>query len=192
MNCIKGAQQGRQEGRTGLSGAKMLLLLPLLTGVSYAALSQPTSKTSVVQPVSSVRPLDEVTIMSRPGGTLIVKDGRGRMYLRTPSAPEVRIRAGGATGTQTVSFVDKHGDTTALGSFRIEARTDIADGGRISELFNILHQEMIADPPGGYQQVTWNGTVYRYFVNWVLDNNNTMKGMQYFSPYGGDLVDLFR
>jgi hypothetical protein len=74
----------------------------------------------------------------------------------------------------------------------MEAKTDIADGGRISELFNILHQEMISDPPGGYQELTWNGTVYRYFVNWVLDNNNTMKGMQYFSPYGGDLVDLLR
>jgi hypothetical protein len=29
-------------------------------------------------------------------------------------------------------------------------------------------------------------------VNWVLDNNNTMKGMQYFSPYSKDLTDLFR
>jgi len=54
----------------------------------------------------------------------------------------------------------------------------------------MLRDGMMADSPRGYEEITWNGRVYRYFVNWVLDNNNTAKGMQYFSPYGGDLWTL--
>jgi hypothetical protein len=51
---------------------------------------------------------------------------------------------------------------------------------------------MLVYAPEGYEEVTWNGKKYRYFVNWVLDNANTAKGMQYFSPYSRDLVDLLR
>jgi|GEM_PF-227903 len=146
----------------------------------------------VVQPAGSVRPLDEVTIISEPGGTLTVRDGKGRPYVHLPSAPSVRIRAGGAAGTHTVLFINKNGDTTGHGSFQVEPRTEIADGGRFGELFGMLRDGMVADSPGGYEEITWDGRVYRFFVNWVLDNNNTTKGMQYFSPYGGDLVDLMR
>jgi hypothetical protein len=169
-----------------------MLFVCMLSGVFSTALSQPASTISVVQRAALVRPLDEVTIISRHGGLLVVKDGRGRTYAAVPSAPEVTIRAGGATGMHTVTFVGRNGDSTTLGSFLVESRTDIADGGRFSELFGMLHDGMMTDSPGGVQAVTWNGRVYRYFVNWVLDNNNTMKGMQYFSPYGGDLVDLLR
>ncbi len=169
-----------------------MLFLLILTGVSHTALSQFTSRISVVLPASSVRPLEQVTIISEPGGTLIVKDGQGRSYVRMPSATEVTIRTGGATGMHSVMFIDRNGDAAGHDSFRVQAVTDIADGGRISTLFSMLHEGMIADSPGGYQEIKWNGIVYRYFVNWVLDNNNTIKGMQYFSPCGGDLVDLLR
>ena len=155
-------------------------------------LSRPTSGLQIVEQAGSVKPLDEVTIISEPAGTLIVKDGKGRTYVRMPSAASVTIRAGGSAGTHTVSFVDKNGDTTGRGSFQVESRTDIADGGKFGELFTMLRDGMMADSPRGYEEITWNGRVYRYFVNWGLDNNNTAKGMQYFSPYGGDLVDIMR
>ena len=175
------------------SGIAMLLGLHLDLGIlSSSALSQSMVKLSVVQAASIVRPLDLVTIISEPGGTLIVKDGQGRTYVRTPSAVEVTIRVGGALGRQTVAFVNGKGDTTTQGSFRVEAKTEISDGGKMGELFKLLYNGMIADSPGGYQEITWNGVAYRYFVNWVLDNNNTMKGMKYFSPYGSGLVDLLR
>jgi len=175
-----------------MSNLPRQFLLLMLMGVCQTALAQPTSRLSVVQPASSVRPLEQVTIFSEPGGTLIVKDGSGRPYVKTASAREVTFRAGGATGVQTVTFIEGNGDTAGQRTFRLEARTDIADGGKFNELFLLLRSGMMADPPGGYQEVTWNGRTFRYFVNWVLDNNNTMKGMQYFSPYGGDLVDLLR
>jgi len=186
-----------QEGKPALvkifRGIIVLLGLYFNPGIiSSLALSQTIASLSVVQGVASVQPLEQITVISQPGGTIIVKDGEGRTYLRTSSAEKTTIRVGGALGTHTVAFIDKNGDTAARGSFRVEAKTDIADGGRISELFRLLYNGMIADSPGGYQEITWNGRVYRYFVNWVLDNNNTMKGMKYFSPYGGDLVDLLR
>ncbi len=155
-------------------------------------LSRPHSPLQILQQSGSVRPLDEVTIVSEPGGTLIVKDGKGRAYVRMPSAVSVTIRAGGAAGTQTVLFIDKNGDTTGHRSFLVEPRTDISGGGKFAELFGMLRDGMTADSHGGCEEITWNGRLYRYFVNWVLDNNNTAKGMQYFSPYGGDLVDLMR
>ncbi|NJK87393.1 MAG: hypothetical protein HC906_16835 [Bacteroidales bacterium] len=62
----------------------------------------------------------------------------------------------------------------------------------MSELFSLLYNGMLVYDPDGYEQTTWNGKTYRYFVSWVLDNNNTAKGMQYFSPYSGDMIDLFR
>jgi len=187
-------QPGQQMHRRviGVSGSKRILLLLMLTGISHSALSQSSPEISVILPASPVRPLEKVTIVSHPGGTLIVKDGRGRVYVRARSAPEVTVRPGGATGMHTVMFINKNGDTTGRGSFRVQAGTDIAGNGRIGELFSLLRDGMMSESPGGVQELTWNGTVYRYFVNWVLDNNNTMKGMQYFSPYGGDLVDLFR
>ena len=59
-------------------------------------------------------------------------------------------------------------------------------------MFRLFHKGMLVYDPDGVEEITWNGKKYRYFVNWVLDNNNTMKGMQYFSPYSSDLVDLLR
>ena len=38
----------------------------------------------------------------------------------------------------------------------------------------------------------WNGRTYHFFVNWVLDNYHTGKGMRYFSPYMTDLLDMMR
>jgi len=178
--------------RTSVGGAKCALLLLLFAGFAHTALSQSASRIWVVKPASTVRPLEEVTILGLPGGTLIVNDGKGRAYVRMPSAPQVTIRAGGATGMHAAIVIGKNGDTAGHASFRVEAATDIADGGNIGRLFTMLREGMMADSPGGVQEVTWNGTLYRYFVNWVLDNNNTAKGMQYFSPYGGDLVDLLR
>ncbi|HUI64066.1 MAG TPA: hypothetical protein VL126_04435 [Bacteroidota bacterium] len=170
-------------------GRMFLLLFPFVT---LAAISEGRSKLALMHPLSSVRPLDSVTVISQPGGTLSVRDSRGREYDRERSAGTVTFCAGGALGRQTVTFFDSHGRATDSAAFRVEAQTEITDGGKISELFGMLREGMMVYSPKGYEEITWNGKPYRYFVNWVLDNNNTMKGMQYFSPWGGDLVDLFR
>jgi hypothetical protein len=76
--------------------------------------------------------------------------------------------------------------------FNVEAKTNISDGGNFSELFKLLYNGMLVYSSTGYEELNWKGKTYRYFVNWVLDNNNTMKGMKYFSPYSRDLTDLLR
>jgi hypothetical protein len=167
-------------------------LLAYVLAVAPEAFSQIPLHILVVQQVSSVRPLDHVTILSRSGGTLSVRDSRGREYYRTRSSPAVTFLAGGACGTHSVTLYDSYGKPVDSASFNLEAKTEIDDGGRIGKLFRLLRDGMMSEPPGGYEKITWNGKVYRCFVHWVLDNNNTMKGMQYFSPWGGDLVDLLR
>ncbi len=168
------------------------LFLAVTVAVSFTASSQTPKELAAMQRASSVHPLDQVTIVGEPGGTLIVRDGQGREYVRRKATSSSTFLAGGAAGVHTIVLVDKHGKLVRTASFRVEARTEISDGGRFTELFRALVDGMNVYGQNGYEEVTWNGKQYRYFVNWVLDNNNTMKGMQYFSPYSSDLVDLFR
>ena len=54
--------------------------------ISSLALSQTIASLSVVHGAASVQPLEQITIISQPGGTIIVKDGeRVSIYLRTSS-----------------------------------------------------------------------------------------------------------
>jgi hypothetical protein len=46
--------------------------------------------------------------------------------------------------------------------------------------------------PTGVSSIDWNNKTWRYFVNWGLDHNHTMKGMKYFSPVGAEFVDMMR
>ena len=164
--------------------------LAFILAMSLHAAAQIPSHVAVTLEVSSARPLDRLTILSRAGGVISVRDSHGREYLRTPSSPSLTFTAAGAGGKQTVTLFDRRGKPVDSTSFRLEAVTSIDDGDRMGELFRRLRDGMMADPPGGYEEVTWKGRAYRFFVHWVLDNNNTMKGMQYFSPWGRDLVDL--
>ena len=166
-------------------------LIPVLA-VSFSAFCQNPSRLAVVQAVTAVRPLDQVMIVSQLRGTIKVRDSQGREYFTMKASPVVTFQAGGAPGVQTITLVDNHGRLVDSAAFRVEAQTELTDGGKFGELFTLLHSGMMVETPKGYEQITWKGKVYRYFVNWVLDNNNTAKGMQYFSPWGGNLVDLLR
>lgn len=157
------------------------------------AVSQEKPEINVLQPFSQVRPLDELTIVCNKPGFIIITDGHGFDYVKTSVGKGgKRFIAGGAPGKQTAKLFDTDGKLAAVTTFNVEAQSDISDGGKISELFRLLHNGMLVYSPSGFEELTWRGNTYRYFVNWVLDNNNTMKGMQYFSPYSRDLVDLFR
>ncbi len=166
------------------------VLLLLLVYVNSVA--QTVGKIAIMQPSTIVHPLEEVTIVSESEGTLTVKDGSGHEYAKLKASAKVTIKAGGAVGIHKVTLTDKKGNIVGITSFRMEAQTSINDGGKISEMFRLLYNGMLVYSPKGYEEVTWNGKNYRYFVSWVLDNNNTTKGMQYFSPYSRDMVDLFR
>jgi hypothetical protein len=159
---------------------------------AFPAYSQVQSQIVVLQQTSVVRPLDELVAVCQPSGYISITDGKGVEYLKTRVSGSQSFFAGGAPGMHTARQFDSKGNQTSSTTFNVEALTSISDGGKTSELFKLLYNGMLVYSPTGYEEVKWNGRTYRYFVNWVLDNNNTMRGMQYFSPYSRDLIDLLR
>ncbi len=154
--------------------------------------SQKKSQIAVLQPSSVVHPLDELVVVCSQGGRVIITDGKGAEYFKTQVSGKQNFLAAGAPGVHTARLFDSKGNLEGSATFNVEALTNISDGGKTTELFNLLYKGMLVYAPSGYEEVTWHGRTYHYFVNWVLDNNNTMRGMKYFSPYSRDLVDLFR
>ncbi len=146
----------------------------------------------VLKQTESVKPLECVEIACSSPGILVVTDAKGRIYFRSEVDHLVNVRIGGAVGTHTACLYDRKGKLLDKVTFRVGVETSINDGGKISDMFRLFHDGMLVYNPSGVEQVTWNGKTYSYFVNWVLDNNNTMKGMQYFSPLGSGLIDLLR
>jgi len=49
----------------------------------------------------------------------------------------------------------------------------------------MLRDGMMAGLSPGYEEITWNGRVYRYFVNWVLDNKQHSERDAVFQPVRG-------
>ncbi len=170
------------------TSAITILLILAVAGVN----GQAKTGMQVLKGSGLFRPLEEVVIASHVPGTLSVSDGKSREYFRISINGTATFNAGGAPGIQRARLLDKKGRVISETQFRVEPETDISDNGRFSELFRLLYKGMLVYSPAGHEEVTWNGKVYRYFVNWVLDNNNTSRGMQYFSPYSRDLTDLLR
>ncbi len=147
---------------------------------------------SLLKPAKIVKPLDELTICCNSQGTIKVTDSKTNTYFIAKSLPQISFLVGGAAGVQTITLTDKKGVVIATRNFELVAQTDINDGGKISDMFQLFYKSMLVYNENGYEELEWNGKTYRCFVHWALDNNNTMNGMQYFSPYSGDLVDIFR
>jgi hypothetical protein len=167
------------------------MILFLFMGINRVA-GQEKTKLMVVKESQITRPLEEVLIVCSKPGIITVRDGKNREYIRVPADRLVRFQTGGFPGVHTVTLLSRAGRAIATTTFKMEANTSVDDGGRFGELFRLLHDGMFVYSPTGYEEIIWKGRTYRYFVNWVLDNNNTMKGMQYFSPCSRDLTDLLR
>jgi hypothetical protein len=159
---------------------------------SQELLVQPADASGAPAVAAQARPLDLLVVTAASRGTLEVRDGQGRTYFSAPFDGRVSFRAGGALGTQTVALRDPSGAERAAATFVLEAQTSIDDGGKYADMFALFRSGMSSDTPGGVETATWNGRTYHIFVNWVLDNYHTAKGMRYFSPYGTDMVDLMR
>ncbi|MGD1006065.1 MAG: hypothetical protein ABR980_02400, partial [Ignavibacteriaceae bacterium] len=144
----------------------------------------PTDKT--------VRPLEELPIICKESGMLSVKDSKGRVYIKCQALTVNLITVGGACGLHTVNLIDNTGKVIDSSSFVVEAKTNINDGGTAGELFSLLYNGMYNDVDNDENQITHDGKTYHFFVPWVLDNNNTDRGMQYFSSYANEMVDLFK
>jgi len=172
---------------SSIINAGIVVALLCISSVCYAQ-----SKITVLKTFNSVKPHDKIDIVCPTKGTLIVKDSKNREYFRTTASDKVSLTVSGAVGKQTAVLLNSKGIAVDSVKFMVEAKTKIEDGGKIGEMFDLFYTGMLVYNPEGYEQVNWNGKTYRYYVNWVLDNNNTMHGMKYFSPFGSDMIDLFR
>ncbi len=142
--------------------------------------------------VARARPLDMLVLDAGGSASVEVRDGADRVYFTSPHGGRVAFRAGAALGRQSVVLRDASGKETGRATFDLDAETAVDDGGKYRDMFTLFKNGMSSDTPGGVETTQWNGRTYHFFVNWVLDNYHTSKGMRYFSPYGTDFVDMMR
>ena len=171
---------------------KILIAGCLFLLISGRLFSQMSSKVFISSTAEKVKPFDKLHIVCIAAGTIVVKDGAGREYVRMNASPSLDFIAGGASGKQTILLIDKNGKAIGNSTFTLEANTNIDDGGRITSLFNLLKNGMINEDGKPYYDFYWRDTSYKFYVPWDLDNSNVMNGIQYFYPYGNGLTDLLR
>mgnify|MGYP000188672043 CR=1 FL=1 len=141
---------------------------------------------------TSVKPLNEVVVQAPPRGTLSVRDGLGREYVRQKAGRAVAFEAAGALGNHVVALEDANGRIVETTTFRVDCQTEIEDAdGEFKELLGML-QWTLSKWGEGNSCVRWRGKLYRYFVCWLRDHVHTLKGMKYFAPELKTAIELYR
>ena len=177
------------------SRREFLEMLPVgLLGAGYAAKSQaqPTHEVLLMlSPAQAVsRPLDEVTLLGTGQGRLLLLDGEGVTYFDQDVKLPALFQPGGALGTHTVLLLDADRKLIGRASFQVETHTEIHEpSGEYQHLLDTLYWTMASDGPVGARR--HNGRVYTYWVDWLLDNTNTLKGMRYFWPEVRQSFEIF-
>jgi hypothetical protein len=127
------------------------------------------------------RPLDEITVLGKDEGRLLVFDGDGKTYFDQYVTLPTSFRIGGALGTHSVLLQDTDGKLQGRASIFVDAQTEIREpSGEYQHLLQTLYWTMASDGPMGARR--HDGQVYGYWDDWLMDNTNTLKGMRYFSP----------
>lgn len=140
---------------------------------------------------SILRPLDRVALSGAKGGTVVVRDGAGREYVRAKAAASVPFTVAGALGTHVAALLDTKGREREALRFRVDAETAIADRkGEFSRLLTMLRYTMIHWHETGNHLV--DGRIYSFFVCWLRDHVHTLKGMKYFHPELRSAIELYR
>lgn len=134
----------------------------------------------------------EKLLVSGATGTLTVTDGKGREYVRTATQSITQFIVAGALGTHTLRILDDKGIVSTELTFTVDAKTKVSDNGYYSGMFDLLYKGMCVYSANGEESIDYNGTKVHFFVPWGLDHYNTLKGMQYFSGIGNELIDVMR
>lgn len=143
--------------------------------------------------ITTAKPLDQLTFSDVAGKSFRVSDASGKVYVTSSLKPINTFTVAGALGKHSIIITDAKGKQKVIKTFTVNAVTTIDDGGYYKQMFDMYYKGMNRDGDGeGAFPINWNDNQYHVFVPWVLDNYHTMKGMQYFSPSGKDLVDVMR
>ena len=75
-------------------------------------------------------------------------------------------------------------------SLAVDVQTGIREpSGEFQHLLDTLYWTMASDGPVAARR--HDGRVYTYWVDWLLDNTNTLKGMRYFWPEVRQSFEIF-
>ena len=177
------------------SRREFLGILPvgLLSAGCIASLQAESNKApllSLVPVRSAHRPLDEVTVDGAGKGRLVVLDGDGALYLDRDVTLPATFQAAGALGENTVLLLDADRNLAGHASFLVDVQTEIRESsGEFQHLLDTLYWTMASDGPIGARR--HDGRVYTYWVDWLLDNTNTLRGMRYFWPEVKQSFEIF-
>jgi hypothetical protein len=180
------------------SRRKFLGVLPAsLLGSGYATTlaaasmnNEDPSSITILPEQQVYGPLDEVTVQGAGRYRLLVLDGEGRSYVDRIITLPAPFHVGGALGTHIVLLLNEYGALLNHVSFLTDARTEIREAsGAYQHLLDTLFWTMASDGPVGARR--HDGRVYTYWVDWLLDNTNTLKGMRYFWPEVRQSFEIF-
>ena len=162
--------------------------VPSLEAQPQPASSQPSL---ALEPAQALyRPLQEVTVLGKEAGRLLVLDGDGSIYFDRQVTLPVSFTTAGALGTHSVLLFGVDGQLIGKAGLSVDARTEIREpSGEFQRLLDMLYWTMASDGPMGARR--HNGQVYSFWADWLMDNTNTLKGMRYFWPEVRQSFEIF-
>ncbi len=94
-----------------IPGSVLLALALAVSSWAASPTSDPPLQLHLDHPPAIVRPLQPVTLAASGPGTVSVRDGTGREYVRMPATGRVTFTAGGAAGDHELRLLDAAGRT---------------------------------------------------------------------------------
>lgn len=137
-------------------------------------------------------PLKEIRISADIPGTLMIFDGKNRLYYQDRIKGTIPFRPGGNLGHQLVILLDQQDVPADFATFQVDCHTAVWDSsGRYRKLLDNLYYTMTNEWERECSVVRYNGKYYHLFVSWLRDHVHTMKGMKYFYPELKSGIDLY-
>ena len=175
----------------------VLKILPAAATANLTSniLANPTVRSIHIEPSTkeTYLPLDRITVRGATGGTIVVFDGEGDEYMRSPARDPFEFQAGGSLGRQKIMLLGENDIPLAEAHFYLDCVTDLDDeGGLYRSLMDSVRWTIMAwnkDAP--VNVIRYECREYQFFANWMFDHTLIMKGMKYYWTELKDPVDFF-
>ena len=118
-------------------------------------------------PDGSVEPLATLTVSPSRPGKIQILDGALRLYHQASveAGRSVSWLAGGAAGRQVVRLQDSAGRLMAESTFRLHAKTSVADGsGQMARLLRALVDTLLINAEGGGEFIRIDKKIYKFYI----------------------------
>jgi hypothetical protein len=141
--------------------------------------------------ITYFKPLDLVTVSGAEKGTVVVRDGAGHEYFRSPAKEEIQFRVAGTLGFHQITLEDKKGRIEDIAVIPVNCQTEIKDeGDEFRELLDMLHFS-VRDGYGSGDFFRIQGDLYFTYAGWYQDHVHVLKAMKYFYPDVKSGIDMW-